>query len=86
VTRIRELETTLAATSNWHIYVPPKRRFLKVTRRKIPEDGILRSRRRENIKSYTLHTVHEMKAVIEQNIAEMLLSLTGHGKTFIEHV
>jgi hypothetical protein len=55
VTRIGELGTTLAATSNRRTlrYVPPKRRFLtRATRRNIPEDIILHSHRRENLKSY----------------------------------
>jgi hypothetical protein len=36
----------------WRRYVPPKHRFTKYTRRHIPEDGVLHSRRRENLKSY----------------------------------
>jgi hypothetical protein len=44
VTRIGELGTTLAATSN--------QRTLRVTRCNIPEDTILHSHRRENLKSY----------------------------------
>jgi hypothetical protein len=48
VTRISELGTTQAATS--------KRRTLRrnTTRRNIPEDTILHSHRRENLKSYIL--------------------------------
>jgi hypothetical protein len=46
VTRIGELGTTLAVTSN-------RRTLLtRDTRRKIPEDAILHSHRRENLKSY----------------------------------
>jgi hypothetical protein len=41
VTRISELETTLAVTSN-----------RRTTRRNIPEDTILHNHRRENLKSY----------------------------------
>jgi hypothetical protein len=58
VARIGELGKTLAVTSNRstlrrNTEVPPKRRFLtKTTRRNIQEDGILHSRRRENLKSY----------------------------------
>jgi hypothetical protein len=43
VTRIGELGTTLAITSN---------RCTQVTRRNIPDDAILHSHRRENLKSY----------------------------------
>jgi hypothetical protein len=48
VTRIGELGTTLAVTSN--------RRTLRrnTKRRTIPEDTILHSHRRENLKYYTL--------------------------------
>jgi hypothetical protein len=42
VTRIGELGTTLAVTSN------------RRTLRRIPEDAILRSHRRENLKSYLI--------------------------------
>jgi hypothetical protein len=53
VTRIGELGTTLAVTSNRRHYVPPKRRCLhRATRRNIPEDIILHSHRREDLKSY----------------------------------
>jgi hypothetical protein len=45
VTRIGELGT-LAVTSNRSV-------LRRVTRRNIPEDGILHSHRRENLKSYT---------------------------------
>jgi hypothetical protein len=49
VTRIGELGTTQAATSNG-------RTLRRNTRRNIPEDTILHSHRRENLKSYTLMT------------------------------
>jgi hypothetical protein len=45
VTRIDELGTTLAVTSN-------RRTLRRATRRNIPEDAILHSHRRENLKSY----------------------------------
>jgi hypothetical protein len=44
VTRIGELGTTLAVTSN--------RRTVRTTRSNIPEDTILHSHRRENLRSY----------------------------------
>jgi hypothetical protein len=47
VTRIGELETTLAVTSN-------QRTLRRVTWHNIPEDGILHSHRCENLKSYIL--------------------------------
>jgi hypothetical protein len=46
VTRISELGTTLAVTSN--------RRTLRRNTKYIPEDTILHSHRRENLKSYTV--------------------------------
>jgi hypothetical protein len=49
VTRIGELGTTLAVTSNRSTL----RRNTSATRRNIPEDTILHSHRRENLKSYT---------------------------------
>jgi hypothetical protein len=45
VTRIGEVGTTQAATSN-------RRTLRRATRRNIPEDTILHSHRRENLKSY----------------------------------
>jgi hypothetical protein len=45
VTRIGELGTTQAATSN-------RRTLTRATQRNIPEDTILHSHRRENLKSY----------------------------------
>jgi hypothetical protein len=62
VTRIGELGTTLAATSISPILVTPMKEALRsskmsvltrATRRNIPEDTILHSHRRENLKSYT---------------------------------
>jgi hypothetical protein len=63
VTRIDELGTMLAVTSNlrtlrrnaiaWRRYFPPKRRFVQEPHRiNTPEDCILHSHRRENLKSY----------------------------------
>jgi hypothetical protein len=46
MTKIGELGTTLAVTSN-----------RRATRRNIPEDAILHSHRRENIKSYVFTRV-----------------------------
>jgi hypothetical protein len=48
VTGIGELETTQALTSNQRTL----RRNTRATRRYIPEDAILHSRRRETLKSY----------------------------------
>jgi hypothetical protein len=45
VTRICEIGTTLAVTSN-------RRTLIRTTRRNIPEDVIRHSHRRENYKSY----------------------------------
>jgi hypothetical protein len=50
VTRIGELGITLAVTANPHTL---RRNVLtRSTRRNIPEDAILHSHRRENLKSY----------------------------------
>jgi hypothetical protein len=51
VSRIAELGTTLAATRN-------RRTPRRTTRCNIPEDTILHSHRRENLKSYRSTTVH----------------------------
>jgi hypothetical protein len=47
VTRIGELGTTLAVTSN-------RRKLRRVTQRNNPGDAILRSHSRENLKSYII--------------------------------
>jgi hypothetical protein len=54
VTRIGELGTTLAVTSNrWTLQRYTKwATATRATRRNIPEDTILHSHRRENLKSY----------------------------------
>jgi hypothetical protein len=62
VTRIGELGTTLAVTSNRRrLRRNAKSVFTRATRRNIAEDTILHSHRRENLKSYTvfllLHTI-----------------------------
>jgi hypothetical protein len=49
MTRIGELETTLAATSNRRTETSV---LTRATWRNIPEDDILHSHRRENLKSY----------------------------------
>jgi hypothetical protein len=49
VTRIGELGTTLAVTNNRRTL---RRNTKTTTRRNIPEDAILHSHRRENLKSY----------------------------------
>jgi hypothetical protein len=52
-TRIGEQGTTLAETSNRRAM----RRYTRATRRNIPEDTILHSHRRENLKSYNFTVV-----------------------------
>jgi hypothetical protein len=51
VTRIGELGTTLAVTSNRHMQ--RGKVLTRATRRNIAEDRILHSLRRENLRSYT---------------------------------
>jgi hypothetical protein len=70
VTEIGELETTQAATSN--------RRTLRrnwYTRRNNPEDTILHSHRRENLKSYK-----PTSDVISIQYSSRLAYLTGNGQ------
>jgi hypothetical protein len=52
VTRIGELETTLAITSNRLTLRRNTTVLTKATLRNIPQEGILHSHRRENLKSY----------------------------------
>jgi hypothetical protein len=58
VTRISELGTTLAATSNQcMLWRNTKSVLTRATWRNIPEDAILHSHRRENLKSYMMFAV-----------------------------
>jgi hypothetical protein len=55
VTRIDELGATLAVTSNRRTKRSSETSVLtRATRRKLPEDAALHSRRRENLKSYII--------------------------------
>jgi hypothetical protein len=54
VTRIGELGTTLAATSNRRTLRRNTSVLTRATRHNIPEDTILHSHRRGNLKSYTV--------------------------------
>jgi hypothetical protein len=74
VTRIGELGTTLAATSN--------RRTLRRNSRNIPEDTILRSYRREDLKSYKFNRCSQNQAtwsVYEhpQSISHIFILILG---------
>jgi hypothetical protein len=64
-----ELETTLAVTSNqrtlrrnaeWHSFTAV---LTRATQRNIPEDAILHSHRRENLKSYRASYLFRSKCV-----------------------
>jgi hypothetical protein len=57
VTRIGEVGTTLVVTSNRRMLRRNTPVLTRATRRNIPEDGILQSYRRENLKSYIALTV-----------------------------
>jgi hypothetical protein len=59
VTRIVELGTTLAVTSNWHTLRRNTETSIltRATRPIISEDTILHSHRRENLKSYDVFNV-----------------------------
>jgi hypothetical protein len=62
VTRISELGTTLAATSNRRTLGRNTTVLTRATRRYIPEDTILHSHRRENLKSYKLFLIYKLKS------------------------
>jgi hypothetical protein len=59
------------------------------TRRNIPEDATLHSHRRENLKSYILHTIYQFSGTLATRAAESsltrsecsLVPCTGHPKT-----
>jgi hypothetical protein len=55
VTRIGELGTTLAITSNRRTLQRNTSVLTRATRRNIPEDGFLHSHRRENLKCYKVN-------------------------------
>jgi hypothetical protein len=63
VTRIGELGTTLAATSNRRTLRRNTSVFTRTTRRNIAEDTILHSHRRENLKSYRHWIVYHNSSV-----------------------
>jgi hypothetical protein len=65
VTKIGELGTTQAATSNRRTL---RRNTKRATRRNNPEDTILHSHRRENLKSY-IHLLWLMMETIFHQIA-----------------
>jgi hypothetical protein len=77
VTRIGELGTTQAATSNRRTLrrngISSQRTSVltRATRRNKPEDTILHSHRRENLKSYILH--HRFQSWISQLVVFNLL-------------
>jgi hypothetical protein len=73
VTRMNELGT-LAVTSNWSTL-----RGTRATRRHIPEDGVLHSHRRDNLKSLTLFMIH-LNVSVFMNIVRMRTCEVTTGK------
>jgi hypothetical protein len=73
VTRIGEIGTTLAVTSNRRTSV-----LTRATRRNIPEDAILHSHRRENLKSYLrIHVKIDTSGMFGSNSKGKAVSGTG---------
>jgi hypothetical protein len=78
VTRNGELGTTLAATS--------KRRKLRrrAARRNIPEDTILHSHRRENLKSYTTSSDNGQKEIGDHVTSRIATAMSNMQVRFSE--